>query len=208
KPAKSPLHPFDLLPNSFHQSRRVSALFRSWTTVILILLAGFFLVVVESVLTAQRNAHRNEALACEALPLWDLRETVMARQVANDELQQCCVGLESARPDDSLLQVLAGVALSTESAKGDVIVDALHVRLAVETAHTQTTSTRETLSIKARVKNAAVLQQWIELLESQARLRDITHRFDEESGTAAITGRSQMLQVEITGVPIATRVLP
>ncbi|MCP4889789.1 MAG: hypothetical protein GY904_24680 [Planctomycetaceae bacterium] len=142
-----------------------------------------------------------------ALPIRQLRADVIALQSQNRQCSQWCDLVHSAKPDDSALQTLAGIAGTLQSADQTILIDALELRLPVETG--PLAKSKPLLSVDLRSADLASRRSWLNRLEHLDRIES----FAIEQQTAATGdfsrfGLNGLQHVQVSGVPRSTRVLP
>jgi hypothetical protein len=197
----------DLLPISYRRRARARQVIRSWFTVVAILVAVFFVVLAKSIRSAYLRTERNAKIGWAALPIRQLREDVIVLQSRNRQRSQWCNLVHSAKPDDSALQALAGIAGTLRQADRAIFIDTLQLRLPVETG--PLAKLPPLLSMDLRSKDLSSRRSWLDRLEHLDRIES----FDVEQRHAvtvdsSVLGLSGLQHVQVTGIPIATRVLP
>ena len=199
-------HAFNLLPETFYYKTRVGQLTRSWIGVLSILTAILFGVAIATVYERQRQKQTYRELAAAAAPLMNLRQQVSLLQEDTRRRERLCGAVETSRPNDDLLQTLASIASSTRIES--VLVDSVRIRLPVESAAPESSSTAEIL-IDARVENNSS-QSWLDALAKSKRIT--TPKIVEEEHAPQINGRKGNLaptqSLRVRGTPAVTRILP
>ncbi|MFK8111802.1 MAG: hypothetical protein AB8B91_06355 [Rubripirellula sp.] len=198
---------YNLLPDSFSIGQRVRRVFFSWLTVVGAASVIFLAVAVATVVRRKETLRRNQQVAVTAVPLMDLRRDVLRLQADNVRRESWCQTVESSRPDDSMLQVIAGVALASRSDTQSVLVDKLHVRLPIEYAVENEQSPEwavPTLKVSARLASDFEVTAWMDRLNLMDRIENARNELDEEFVSLSNGRRS----AEIVATPLATKVLP
>lgn len=212
KDPSDPLRSLDLLPGSYRQRRRVQQLSRSWVILLMILVAVFVTTVAEAAWSRQRRAKRDAELAYAALPVRQLRNEVIGLQASNQRRERTCALVETARPDDNALQALAGIATASQQTGSDILVDQLHLRFHVEppaSAESVPEWSLPYLAIQARAANPESQAQWFNRLNQFDRLDQLMFQgADQSQGTPVRFVQDGWLHLQLTGIPLATRVLP
>jgi hypothetical protein len=193
----------DLLPPRFRQQRKTRHTLVCWAVINLalsaILIASFSAVWATAKRIATDEAQRIEA----ARPLLRLRDEI--RQLEQDlaKHRKACTLVESARPDDSLLQVVAAVTAASQTDDHRLLVDAIGVTLPLEAVGDKATppdAPDAGLLIDGSVQDKDTLDRWIERLHTSDRLRSIELRQ---------AGRRLLRQsIRVTATPLSTRLLP
>ena len=144
---------------------------------------------------------RHARVAAEAQPLEELRRSVIDIEQRTKQSETWITAIETAKPDDSVLQTLASIAGATvEDAMIDV--EMVDVQLAIEFPANLTEPpewAQPRLEITARVSDREVANEW-------AKRIDLSDRVSSASVRTSINADDDLLQ--ITGAPQATRVLP
>ncbi|QDT06685.1 hypothetical protein K227x_51010 [Rubripirellula lacrimiformis] len=128
----SPLRGFELLPPAYRQQRRLQSVQYGWMTVILAMAVIFVAVTITTFVRRQQQFGRHQQLAAESMPLFRLRDDVRVLSAEHDQLQQWCDHVQSALPNDDLLQAMAAVAEATYPLQSTIRMESLHVRVPVE----------------------------------------------------------------------------
>lgn len=206
------LHQYDLLPSSYRIRNRVRLLSRSWSAVVMILTAVFIAATAASLLHVHRQNQLHTEIACAALPLRQLRQEATQLRLRNEQRDRWCQLVESAKPDDSALQTIAAIALASQNGNRQILIDAVHLRFEVESAVTEASAgpwTSPTLDIAARATSAAAQQGWFDRLVQLERIDRLTFEGASEDEQSAVRlVQDGMLHLQLTGTPLATRVMP
>ena len=180
-------------------------------TIVVILSVVFCIVLGQSVYSARCRTERNAKIGWAALPIRQLRQDVIALQSRNRQRTQWCALVDSAKPDDSVLQTVAGIAMTLQPADHDILIDRLHLRLPVEIASSD--DSREwslpLLSIDLRSKNSVAQRRWLDQIEQLDRIERLA--FDSQETTAGDSSRfgpNGLQRLQLNATPVATRVLP
>ncbi|TWU49798.1 hypothetical protein [Rubripirellula reticaptiva] len=214
---RSPLQSFDLLPASFGHQQKLRQVRLGYATIIVALIAVF---VAAAIATAVRRTqrHRNyQQIAAVAMPLMQLRQQVLQIQSSNEKRMQWIGQVESARPNDDLLQTIDSFAAATADLLPTIAIQTLHIRLPIEyaagpAADSKTTShvsppswATPKLDAIASVGADAPIDRWLTQLNQSPRV----------SSASAIGVQSQRdlgdkldRPVTIKAMPISTGVLP
>jgi hypothetical protein len=212
--ARAPLvlNRFDLLPPSFHYHDRVRQVICSWLTIICMLSVTLCAVAVATLLRKHRVHRANVRLAAAAIPLMDLRRDVIRLQQDNNQRNQWCQWVDSARPDDSVLQTLAAVAFASQSETDDIVIDALHLRMPIEFSATAKATPAWAIphvSVSARITNSDMVDRWVNQLNAVDRIEAASMVVnDRDSKRESLQTVEEINRVELTATPLATRVLP
>lgn len=214
EPAQSygALEQYDLLPPSYREQNRARQLFYSWTTVVGALMAILIGVSLATWNQVNHRRQRNRRIASAAIPLLQLRSDVNAMQKHNQQLSSWCDAVESAKPDDDLLQTLAAIASASQPLAEPIVIDSIQLRLATESPPTEDEVpqwARPLLRITTRHRDRQSLDHWLEQLNQKDRIRSAS--IDLESRKSLQPSRVSFgndFSVTVTANPISTHVLP
>ncbi len=198
-----PLEQFELLPPAFRQERRVRRIVYGWIVVIGSLSAIFGGLIATTTLRLHRDRQARENLVVAALPLLDLRRDVFRLQQRNTQRQQWCQWVESAKPDDNAFQTLATVVSTPPSEIEKIKIDRLSIRLPLEyPANAKEVPNWATpqLAVLARAGSSEIARQWVEQLNHSDRIAAASL----DVKPADLTDE----QIELTAIPLTTRILP
>jgi hypothetical protein len=197
--------PFNVLPPSFSYQQRVRSSFYSWLSIVGTLAVILVAVILASLLRRSEIKQRNEQIVASALPLISLRQDVQRLETFNEQCEQACRAVETAQPDDSLLQTIAAIAVVSESAQPGILVDSVQLRLPIEYPESPTAPSwaEPILAISARVINAEAASSWGDQLNELDRIANAVVESD-----SAVAGPTGLTQIHVKATPLATRVLP
>ena len=217
-----PLASYNLLPAAFpirRRGRRACYLWFCVTAALAATLAG-----VRTTDCYHRQSFRRSEIHVQAvaLPIASMRDNAITLKEENRRLRQWCELVETARPDDSLLQTLASVAAAVSSERESVEVTTITVVLPDEHASSATDESdgREPaarsplISITGRVRSAETAKRIAAELESSPRIESVaiadTSRPGEaaEQETTSATKDALRMSMRIDGTPVVARVLP
>ncbi len=218
QPATYSLQQFDLLPPSFRYQHRLRKVLCGWVTLVCLLIAVLIGVTVITIMRTLHENRTNQQIASTAIPLLDLRRDVFRLQGDNKQRQQWCRWVESTRPDDSMLQVLAAIAAASQirdpSQTGDqqITVDSVALRLPMEfpiSASEPPAWAVPFITIVARPTSLDVVQPWVERLSSFDRIAAASIAADTNETVSDVRLEKKKIQsVQLTATPVATRVQP
>ena len=199
---------FELLPPSYRNAREARSVLTAWMIVATFLFAFFVGSIVALFLRGRATRQRNAELVATAQPLRNLKSEVALIHRRDQLIRKWNQLVESARPDDSLLQVLASVAHATHPTENGepedhLDVQAIHAKLALEhssSAEKAPTWAQPKLSLSALANRRAAVTQWSGRLSALDRLTEV------ETNSPSSFFRQTLVQA--TAVPRATRVLP
>ena len=190
----------ELLPPRFFGRRRAIRVLGIWGFIVVALVAATCGMIVPVWLRGQRIRSNNSRLITEANPLSELRKKTQRMEALNKQQTKWNSWVESAKPDDSLLQTLAAIAHATQPAETEIDIETLEIKLPLEYPESyQPTPPRwaePRLSINARVKEGKTTLSWIKRLRSSNRIEDI-------GSQPAARGT-----IQINATPVATRWVP
>lgn len=205
---------FDLLPPSFRYRHRLRGVLWGWMTFVCFLIAVLLGVTTVVTMRAIQASRVNQQIASTAIPLLDLRRDVIRLQEANKQRQQWCRWVQSAKPDDSMIQVLAAIAAASQTidqspaGEQQITVDAVSLRLPIEfplSAETPPPWAVPFMTIVARPASSALVQPWIERLNSLDRITAASIAEEDDDDDVTTTG---ITSVRLTARPVTGRVHP
>ena len=203
-----PFTPYQLLPPSYEKNRRATRVAYGWTAAngMLLILLGTLAVVATT--KQRRNDQARAKIAAAAFPLYQLRRDTTLLEQTNQQRQDWCQAVESARPDDNGFQTLAAVAASLSADASNIEVDQIAIQIPRERhdrAPNEPLWETGSIDITARVHSIATAHQWVGRLDASDRITNVTlESLISEGGERRIEGQ----RIEITATPLATRVLP
>ena len=199
----------DLLPEWFRNRQRGRRICANWVTAsvgITILLGCFSLA---SWMRVKREQQYRQQMAAKAEPILAAQQRCGRWEQQSERRERWCQWVESARPDDALLQTLASVAAVCRSEPGAVVLEAIHIRLPLEaslsdsaTANASPTTVPEAsgiVSVIGRVESPEIALRLAERLDAR-------ERFEAAQVKAIPDGDAASLRLGAT--PVAERVVP
>ncbi len=199
----------DLLPCEFYEEVETNRVRGWWAFVLTLLLIGFGNLVLTDWLRAESSRRYAKLLKDKVAPVLEIRNQALQQSVMNQKLQRWIGHVESARPDDSLVQTLAAVTTAVRTQSREAMVDSIEIALPTEivaissaaddspNAHPHTVGK---LAIDLRVSQTEIVQQLLARLAEQPRLDDVSVQGDTVAGDGT--------RLKIYAVPQATRVQP
>lgn len=223
-PTNDSLHQFDLLPPSFRYRHRLHGVFCGWVALICFLIAVLVGGTAVTIMRTLQTNRTNQQIASTALPLLDLRRKVFHLQESNKQRQQWCRWVESTKPDDSMVQVLAAVAAasqasdssraSTQARTSDrqITIDSVSLRLPLEFPISSSEPPAWAvpfLTIIARPTSTDLVQPWVERLNGFDRIAAVSLADDTNERVSKLQSTNEEdMSVRLTATPVATRVQP
>lgn len=214
QPATSLLEQFDLLPPSFRYRHRLRGILCGWVTLVCFLLAVLIGVTAITVMRTVHTNRTNQQIASTAIPLLDLRRDVFRLQEENQRRQRLCRWIQSAKPQDSMLQMLAAIAAASQTGErpqtGDaqITIDTVALRLPVEFPGPATKPpawAEPFLTIVARPTSIDLVQSWVDRLNSLDRVTEASVAAESvEVGSK----NGDISSVRLTATPVSGRVQP
>ena len=191
----------ELLPTRFFVRRRAIRVLGIWGCLVVTLFATTCGVLVPVWMRARRTRANNACLIAESQPLAELRQKSWLMDQENERRAKWNEWVESAKPDDSLLQTLAAVAEATNTVETGIEIDSLEIQLPLEYPAKVKQPPRwaaPQLLITAKVSDGSSTRTWLQRLNASDRIEDATSRLVPGSGgTVGVNAR-----------PVATRCLP
>ena len=148
-------------------------------------------------------------LIADAAPLADIRDKAQHLRGEIGSLELACALVESAKPNDDLLQSLAAMTVATESIQEDLRIESLDMRLPLETPREASTQLHPKwadaeLAITANFNNPELLERWLQQIRLSDRILDVVVQENgNRSGEVSINA-----ETTIMATPVATRMLP
>lgn len=199
---------FELMPPSFRNAREAKSVLTAWTIVNTFLLAFLLGSVVAIFLRGQAMRRRNAQLVAEAKPLFQIRNESIFLEKQTRVIERYSESVTTAKPDDSLLQILAAVALATHPTEhidpdDHLQVQSVHVKLALEHSSPEgktPTWAQPRFTMTAMANKPTAVTQWSGRLTGLERLQQLE--------TKAPNSFFRETLVQANAVPRATRVVP
>lgn len=200
----------NLLPPAIAKTVRLRRVFFAWFVIVSSAFAVLVSTVIVVGLNCQKLRQRNEQLAAAAMPLMDLRRDVIQLRVENERRNQWCDYVETAKPNDDMLQSLTAIAARTDDA---VLIDTVFLRLPVEHGGDMDSPPEwamPKLELTARVPLASSASGWVERLSQSDRIQSpvLTDDNDLVQLNALRNQGNATRRVELLAVPAFTGVLP
>ena len=218
----NPLASYNLLPPAFPIRRRGRRACYLWFCVAAALAAT--LAGVRTIDCYHRESFRRSEIHVQAiaLPIASMRDNAITLKEENRRLRQWCELVETARPDDSLLQTLTSIAaaVSREGESGEVTTIAIvlpdeHASSGTEESDGRAPATRSPLvSVIGRVRSAQTAKRIAAELESSPRIESVAIADTSRPGEAAerempsATKDALRMSIRIDGKPVVARILP
>ncbi|MEO1525940.1 MAG: hypothetical protein AAFX06_10910 [Planctomycetota bacterium] len=199
---------FELIPPSFRNARDAKSVLTAWMIVTTFLIAFLLGSLVALFFRGQAMRQRNLRLVADATPLDHLQKTIVLIEQQNETIRQWSSTVETAKPDDSVLQILASVAHAThpdsDAAPEDHLdVQSLHVKLALEHSGPPNKTpnwAQPRFSLSALANTRSSVTQWSGRLSGIDRLAELEMK--------APTSFFRQTLVQANAVPRATSVVP
>lgn len=199
---------FELIPSSFRNAREARNVLTAWIIMTTFLFAFFVGSLVALFFRGQSIRQRNAELIASAKPLKNLRSEVAILEQQSQTIKRWSDSVSTAKPDDSLLQILGSVAQATHPTEKIAVdnhleVQSLHVKLSLEhggTSDKVPTWAEPRFTVSALANKRASVTQWSGRLAGIDRLNDLEVK--------APSAFFRQTLVQATAVPHATRILP
>ncbi|MCA9140370.1 MAG: hypothetical protein KDB00_26545 [Planctomycetales bacterium] len=199
---------FELLPPSYRARRQSQRALNRWSSILLVLLSIAIGTSIALWTRGRRMIQRNTAIIALAEPVGQLRQRAELLETENTLLEKWCQWVESAKPDDSAMQVLGAVATATHPngplpPDRHLDVQSIEVKLPVEydvAAPTAPSWAEPSFSLTVRAHRRDVLMPWNERLERIERLKDLK--------VNTPNGNWQEALIQVGAVPLSTKVVP
>ncbi len=193
----------ELLPTRFFARRHAIRVLATWGIVVVSLSALLCGVLIPIWLRGQRIRAGNSNLIAQSQPLAELRQKSQVMQQENQRRSKWASWVESAKPDDSLLQTLAVIAAATQASEKEIEIDSMQIQLPLEypAPHKEPPQwASPKLLITAKVSNELNARSWLDRLNASDRIDDATSRLGARSWSGGT--------VQVSAKPVATRWLP
>ena len=199
---------FELIPPDYRARKNAQRVLHRWSAVLLLLLTATVGSFVALWVRGQNAMRQNERLVERAAPIADTRQQAQVLETENVLLEKWCRWVESAKPDDSIVQVLTAASLATQHGdpmpeKKHLDVQSVEVKLPREydpSANSPPTWSEPRFRLTVTAKSRDVLLPWNERLEKTGRLEAI------KLATPGGAWREAMIQVN--AMPLSTRTVP
>lgn len=202
----------DLLPGWFRDRQRGRRICANWITLAMLLAAVLVCCGLASWLRVQREQQFRLQMAARAEPILALRQRAQRWNQQDGRRETWCGWVESARPDDSLLQTLAALAAASRVEPPEVVIDEIEIRLPLESAVASSPkpspatsptadpgSVAGQLSVLGRVASPEAALRFAQRLNQQRRVEAAKVEAVPDEQTASLT---------LTATPVATRIVP
>jgi hypothetical protein len=193
----------ELLPRTYFVRRHAARVLSLWGFIVVSLATTGCGLLVPLWMQGKRTREYHSRLIADAVPLAELRRRTQLMEAENERNAEWCVVLESAKPDDSLLQTLAAIAKATQAAETGIEINSLEIQLPLEYPARYTQPPRwaaPQLSISATVSDGITARKWLERMSASDRIEDTASKLAPGSWDGG------MLQVNAH--PLTTRWLP
>jgi hypothetical protein len=192
-----------LLPPQFFARRHTRRVFCVWFFVVVSLSAAMIGVLTPVWLRGKQIRNQNARMIAESQPLSDLRRKTQLQEVENTRQAQWSQWVESAKPDDSLLQTMAAIAVATKPAESGIEIESLEIHLPLEyPADFQQPPSwaAPRLSLTAHVNDGLTVRAWLDRINASDRIDDARSKLTP--------GTWQGSRIQIDAKPRSTCVLP
>ena len=198
---------YNLLPHAFGQRRQLRKFVFSWLSLNVSLFAILIAVSCAELLQVQQTLTHRQSIIQRAAPLKKLEQTTDQQRSDNHELAISVHLLESVKPDDSLLQTVAAIASGLNKANLKAPIESMHVVLPTEDVMDTDTQAAGALEFSMRCgievpRNSPKLASMVRLIESSGRTAGLQLKVSDQSESLHNT------KAIVTGIPIATRLVP
>lgn len=204
---------FELMPPRYRTSREAQLTFFSWLTIVAILLTVTSGSAVLIWIKGQQKRISDNRLASIARPIRELKLKADLLEAENALNAKWVQWVSSARPDDSILQIMASVAIAThgdatsdQAIQGEdahLDVQTIHIKLPLEysgNAPKPPTWAEPSFSVSAIAKKRSLVMSWSDRLEDIGRLTNVKLN--------SPAGAWRQAQVQVDAMPLSTRTLP
>ncbi|WP_182870376.1 hypothetical protein [Stieleria mannarensis] len=199
---------FELLPPSYRSRRHAGQAFQKWSGVLLVLLSITVGSSIALWMRGQRLIAKNADLVTQSAPIAELRRKTQLLEAENALLEKWCSWVESAKPDDSVAQVMGAVTLATHPGPAlppqqHLDVQSIDIKLPLEYDASlkeppNWATPRFTLTVMANSRD--VLMPWNDRLEKTGRLKDVALTTPGGAWREAL--------IRVTAQPLASRLVP
>ncbi|NND97055.1 MAG: hypothetical protein HKN47_06990 [Pirellulaceae bacterium] len=192
-----------MLPESFIKRRQAKQTFFGWSIIVVVLVAMLAGFTTAFWIRGAKLRSQHAQLVQSARPIEDMRRRVAGLKQSNALHQSWIHWIESAKPDDSVLQALLSVNEATRPDIHPIDITAVEIKLALE--HDNATGqvpdwAKSRLLISADVQDRDTTDDWLERLRSSDRISKVDLRLTP--------GMPLQDTIQIVGEPQSTRVLP
>ncbi|MCS7467892.1 hypothetical protein NZK35_14660 [Stieleria sp. ICT_E10.1] len=199
---------FELMPPRYRSRRHAEQAFQKWSVVLLVLLSITIGSSVTLWLRGRRTIAKNAVLVEQAQPIAELQRATRLLETENALLEKWCTWVESAKPDDSVAQVLGAVTRATHPgpkvpATQHLDVQSIEIKLPLEydlSLKEPPSWAVRRVSLAAVANSRDVLMPWNDRLEKSGRLQDV------QLTTPAGVWREALIQV--SAQPLSSTLVP
>ena len=190
-------HQYQMLPDTFVQRRRAHRVLYLWSVVLFWLIA--ILCVLTSFLWVRGRQIRidRDLLIASSEPVDAMRREVSRLQIENRLRIERAQAVETAKPDDGLLQTLLAIAHATDASKHGLSVTSLSIEMRAE-SHNKTENNPRTV-VNARVENKDSAELWEQRISALDRLENVRRSMENDSASKS---------VRLTGFTICEKIVP
>ncbi|QEF99695.1 hypothetical protein Mal15_37610 [Stieleria maiorica] len=199
---------FELLPPSYRSRRHAEQAFHKWSGVLLVLLSITVGSSIALWMRGRRLIAKNADLVTQSAPIAELRRKTQLLEAENAVLEKWCSWVESAKPDDSVAQVMGAVTLATHPGPAlpqqqHLDVQSIEIKLPLEYDASlkeppNWAASRFTLTVMANSRD--VLMPWNDRLEKSGRLKDVALTTPGGAWREAL--------IRVTAQPLSSRLVP
>lgn len=199
-------HSYQMLPDLFVQRQSATRVWQFWSAMIFVMLSTLSGIASAFWAQGHKAQTRNANLVALSAPLSELRRESSRLEHENKVCNDWIQIVQSARPDDSVLQSLLAIAESTVDIQNEITIQAVEIKLPLE--HSGGTEVprwaQPELVIEATARSGRDAKQrvreWVTNLGKSERIVTVSLLRDADDD-----GQSK---IEIVGIPRSTRVLP
>lgn len=202
---------YQLLPDRFVKRTSARRLFQFWSALLLVLFVVQCGVTIGFWARGQKLQARNADLVMKSKSLRDVQNETVRMEHEIQRRNDWINAIDSAKPDDAVLQTLLAVAAATKPVQDTASVDSIHINLPLEHSADATElnealphlAIRATIQIDPDNRTNGDLQSitaWVETLNQSERI--------ETAVLQQSLSLSNAQSLEIEGQPRSTKVVP
>ncbi|QDT10007.1 hypothetical protein [Planctomycetes bacterium K23_9] len=196
---------YQLLPKLYIQREKAKSVIQCWAAINLALLCILSGLATLFLTQGRKLQTQNSNVISLSAPVNQLKSEVSRMTHETKTGRQWIAAVESAKPDDSVLQTLLAIAEMSSPLQADITIETVEVKLPLE--HLQNADQPAWAKAKLRIvastpmpMNEQAIELWADQLQQSERIRTAElHDVDRASDT---------ISLEIRGEPESTKVVP
>lgn len=201
--AKTQAATVQLLPPRYFALRKAKQTYYVWMFLVMVCTAAFFAVLIPSIMRGQSKRVAHSKIMAQAAPLKDLQNATTQLRAFNEKQERLLGWVESAEPDDSVLQALAVVAAATKPQETGIDIESVDLQLKLEYPDLQKAPpkwAKPHMAVHAHIQDRATAKKWADQIKSSPRIKNTVLKLPPGIG---VNGA-----VTLNAEPVGTRMVP